>query len=81
MPRFTVELSESAVTRLQVVVEVYNQNNGLSLTVQDWITLHLRELAVQDQLAASERTLRQQAEQTHAAAVAAERQRLLESVG
>jgi len=80
MPRFQIDLTDVALTRLQRVVDVYNQNNGLSLTVQEWILLNVQEIAISEQLAASERDLRLQSEATHAAAVNAERQRLLETI-
>lgn len=80
MPRFTVDLTDAAVAALQTVVTAYNENNGAALTVQQWILLHLREIAIQDQLVAAATSLKQQAEADANAAFAAERQRLIESV-
>ena len=81
MPRFELELSEAAVTGLQRVVARYNADNGAALTVADWIHLHLKEVSVQDELLRAADDLRRQAEETAAAALRAERTRLLESVG
>jgi hypothetical protein len=80
MPRFEIELSDAALTGLQGLVARYKQDNGAALTVEAWILLHLKELAVQDELLLAAETLRRQAEETAAAALRAERQRLLESV-
>ena len=81
MPRFELELSEAAVTGLQRIVARYNADNGSALTVADWILLHLKEVSVQDELLRAADDLRRQAEETAAAALRAERTRLLESVG
>ena len=80
MPRFDIEISDAALAGLQRVVNIYNANNGSALTVQDWLLLHLKELAVQDDLMRAAEDLRRQAEETAAAALQAERQRLLDSV-
>ena len=80
MPRFDIELSDAALAGLQDLVGRYNKDNGAALTVEGWILLHLKELAVQDDLLLAVETLRRQAEETAAAALRAERQRLLDSV-
>jgi hypothetical protein len=80
MPRFTLDISEPALAGLQALVARYNADNGVALSVQDWLLLHLKELAVQDQLLESARTLREQADRDADAAFKAERQRLLDSV-
>jgi len=81
MPRFTIDISNAAVTKLQAVVARYNADNGANLTVQDWLLLHIKELAIQDDLVERARSLRQQAEADAAAAFTAERLRLLDSIG
>ncbi len=80
MPRFDIELSDAALAGLQRLVARYNADNGAALSVQDWILLHLKELAVQDDLLRAAEDLKRQADETAQAAFAAERQRLLESV-
>jgi hypothetical protein len=80
MPKFTLDLSEAALAGLQGVVARYNADNGTGLTVLDWLHLHVRELAIQDDLLAAAKTLREQAEASADAAFKAERQRLLASV-
>jgi hypothetical protein len=80
MPRFEIELSDAALTGLQSLVTRYNADNGAALTVEGWILLHLKELAVQDDLLLAAETLRRQAEETAAAALRAERERLLGAV-
>lgn len=80
MPRFTLEISDAALGGLQVVVARYNADNGRDLSVQDWLLLHLKELAIQDQLVEAARKFREQADKDADAAFRAERQRLLDSV-
>ena len=81
MPRFTIDLTAAAVQRLQALVTAHNQNTGQALTVQDWLTLLVKERAIADELAATADQLRRQAEADATAAleaaVKAERDRLL----
>lgn len=80
MPRFTFEITEPAVLRLQAVAARYNADNGQSLTVTEWLSLHLRELAIQDELVQSVEAIRRQKENETHAAVLAERDRLMGTV-
>jgi hypothetical protein len=80
MPRFTLDISDPALAGLQALILRYNADNGTALTVQDWLLLHLKELAIQDRLLEASRTFREQAEVDAAAAFRAERERLLDSV-
>lgn len=80
MPKFTLDLSPAATAGLQAVVLRYNADNGTALTVSDWLHLHVKELAIQDDLLAAAKSLREQADKSAADAFAAERQRLLDSV-
>ena len=80
MPNFTIPISDAALAGLQAIAARYNGNNGTALGVQDWLLLHLKELAIQERLLEAAQMLRRQAEESAAAATAAERQRLLDSV-
>ncbi len=80
MPHFTLNISDPALAGLQAVVQRYNADNGTAVTVQEWLLLHLKELAIQDDLLSAARTLREQAEADADAAFRAERQRLLDGV-
>ena len=51
MPDFTITLSDAAVAKLQEVVADYNRNSGTSLTVKQWLLLHLKKEAICSQLA------------------------------
>ncbi len=81
MPKFTIDLTPAAVTRLQAIVERHNANTGAALTVADWLLLHIKELAIQAELAGRADTLRRQAEDAANAALLAERDRLIASLG
>ncbi len=63
MPKYTIELPQKAVTKLQAVVARYNDTVGTSLTVKQWIDRHLRELAIAEQLAVAIDTLPKEQEQ------------------
>ena len=81
MPRFTVDLSDAQLAKLQAVVDQTNQNAGTALTVAQWLQLHVKEVAYAADLAAASDALRRQAEAdaqaSFDAALRAERDRLL----
>lgn len=58
MPDFTITLTQKAVDKLQQQVQRTNENQGTSLTLKQWMTLHLRELAITDELNAAVTGLR-----------------------
>ncbi len=74
---FTITLSQAAVDRLQLVTARYNAENGASLTLSDWMHLHLRDVAIQEEWAQSAEQLQRQAQTDAQAAILAERTRLL----
>ncbi len=84
MATFTIDIPAAALARLAAVVDQSNQNAGTKLTVQEWLTLHVKEVAYVADLTAAAETLRRQAEadaQTaFDAAFRAERDRLLGQV-
>jgi hypothetical protein len=80
MARIELELTDAAYAGLQRLVTRYNADNGLALGVEEWIDLHLRELSVQDEIVRAAEDLQKQAQETAAAAIRAERQRLIDSV-
>ena len=81
MPQFTIALTQTAVDKLQPHVQRTNENNGTSLTLQQWMTLHLQELAIADELTAAIAAIQEQqkrdAETTLNDAVRATRDELL----
>lgn len=77
MPQFQIEWTVSALSRLQEVVTRYNADSGARLTVREWITLHLEEIAVQEGLSQRVLELHRQAETELNAAIRAEKERLL----
>ncbi len=60
MPKFTTTLTQATVDKLQQHVQRTNENAGTTLTLQQWITLHLQELAITDELAAAVTAIQQQ---------------------
>lgn len=80
MPSFTITLSAQAVARLQAVVDRYNANTGQTLTVRDWITLHVKEVAIADDLMAEHQRLQRKHEESLRAAVEAARKGLIDGL-
>lgn len=60
MPEFTITVTDTQLAKLQAVVVAHNANTGQTLTVQQWLDLHLQELAIADDLTAAVRTLQEQ---------------------
>jgi hypothetical protein len=80
MPDFTITLSAAAVARLQVIVAAYNAGQGTNLTAREWMMLHLKELAISQELRASLEQIRTQAEADLQVAGEAEKERLLGAI-
>jgi hypothetical protein len=80
MPQLTFDITDATRQRLDLVVADYNATNGTSLTLEEWLDLHLRELAVQREFATRVEQLKRQTEDDLHAAINAERERLLSSV-
>ena len=80
MAKYTLTIADAAVPKLQALVAAYNADNGATLTVEAWLTLHVKELAIQDEVVAAAQRFRQQAEADAHAATLAERDRLLATV-
>ena len=80
----TIDLNDECERRLAVLVAEYNARNQSSLTLGAWLQLHVREMAIGRDLAASVAALteqsQRQAEADLNAAAAAEKARLLELV-
>jgi len=82
MGKHTIDLPAGTDNRLLARhVAPYNILTAKDLTLDDWITLHLNELAINDELAAVAGTLQAQAQRNHddalTSAINAERDRLL----
>jgi len=77
MPQFTIAIAEHLIPGLQTVVERYNKDTGSDLSVTAWITLHVQELAVAEQLVAEQTRLQQQSQTDLVAALTAVRDRLI----
>ncbi len=77
MAIYEVNLSAAAEARLALLVTRYNKINNSAVTLGEWITQHIKELAVQRELAESAEGIREQVEKDTETALNAERQRLL----
>jgi nucleoid-associated protein YejK len=77
MPDLTVMISREAENRLNLRVAEYNLANGTTLSLTQWVALHLRELALEPDLLRAAEDIRTQAERDVAAAIVAERERLM----
>ena len=68
MPSYTIDVPEHLVPKLNVLVARYNADAGSDLSVQAWLELHARELAIADELQSQHAALVAQAEADVAAA-------------
>ena len=85
MPRITIDLTDKAVAGLQGECDRTNAQQGTKLTVDEWIAVHLQEVAVAQQLAATISALTEQhrrdAQAALTAAIKATRDELVASLG
>lgn len=77
MATFTIEITDGALPALQTLVARYNADNGTSLTVAQFLELHLAEMSIQDEFALRVEALQQQTQAELHAAIRAERDRLI----
>jgi hypothetical protein len=80
MPQITVDISAAGAAKLQLIVDAHNNRNQTALSLADWLQLHLREMAVQDDVATAIQALQKQKEDELKDAIASERDRLLAAV-
>ncbi len=77
MAEHMIDLNDAMQARMARVVGQHNAAHGTELTVTDWLNLHIRELAIAQDLSAEHETLTRQAEDDMTAAMIAVKQRLL----
>ena len=81
MRRVVLTLTDAVIKKLQAVVDADNATNGTTLTLDEWIILHLKEIAISADLIARVETRRREAEalaaQALEASIAAERAALI----
>lgn len=58
MPAFTIDLPRKAVAQLEELVEDFNAQTGQALRLEEWLPLHLKELAIGKQLGAEANTIK-----------------------
>jgi hypothetical protein len=78
MPRIAIDITDATAAKLAERVARYNADTGATLTVPEWLYLHVRELAIETTLVEAHGTFQKQAEEQARLAFAAERQRLLD---
>ena len=79
----SLTLTPACVERLHEIVNRYNVDVMATkgpLSLRNWLHLHLRELAVQDELMEAAERLQRQAQTDALAAIQAEKARLMDSV-
>ena len=63
MPKFTFTFTTKEITALQKITTTHNANTGQALTVEQWLDLHHKELAITEDLTAAVRVLQEQQQQ------------------
>lgn len=80
MPRFPIDLKQPVVDRLQKHVQRTNETNGTSYTLLQWITLHLKEVAISEELPVIVERLQQKSQKALNEAIRREQKRLMDSI-
>ncbi len=80
MPQFTIDLSTKAVAKLKTITQRTNDAEGTAYTVKQWIVLHLKELAIADDLSPAVDLLATETQDTLTAAIRAKRDQLLQEL-
>ena len=77
MAKYTLTLPDGGAARLQALVARYNADHGTQLSVTEWLELHLKEIAIGQDLAQEWDALQVQNRRDLESAAAALRDRLL----
>jgi hypothetical protein len=80
VPRFTIDLTQAAVDKLNVQVQRTNETQGTTLTLTQWIALHMKEIATAEDLAVAFEQLQRESQDDLAAASRAKREQLLQEL-
>jgi hypothetical protein len=75
-----IVLTKGCTDRLAVLKDAYNAENGALLDLTQWITLHLRELAISREWSDSVQAIQRQQQADAQSAIRDERTRLLAAV-
>jgi hypothetical protein len=81
MPELILDLTPKTVARLQELVAEYNVDTDHTLTLEEWITLKLRELAIAKVLTKDADHERAQVDTNFKMALADKRLKRLEELG
>ena len=81
MPRFQIDLSDAAVTRLQVGVDDFNVATGRSLTLEDWIVLSLTQKAIEREIMAESELIKKEVDAEVPRRIDARRREMIETLG
>lgn len=73
----TVTISDQLEARLQSLVTRYNVAQGASLSLSQWLELHLLEMCIQEDLAQAVQSLQEAKERSFASDVQAARDRMV----
>ncbi len=76
----SIDLSARTLAGLQDVVEDFNAQTGQVLKLEDWVALHLKEIAIAKQLGADSNTLKADVDNEVARRIAGRRRELLEAL-
>jgi hypothetical protein len=80
MPIVTIDLTGKALAGLQDRTEDFNAQTGQVLKVEEWITLHLKELAIAKQLGDESTVIKADVDQEVGRRIATRRRELLEGL-
>ena len=69
MPSLKIDLGPGAWAALKVLVRRDNAANSLDLSLEEWATLHFKEMAIAEQLTARLEEIRKKAEKVGQAAL------------
>jgi len=80
MPTFAIDLPKQAVAHLQELVEDFNAQTGQALKLEEWLGLHLREMAIGKQLGADANTIKGDVDAEVNRRIAARRRELIDAL-
>ena len=77
MPQLTITLTDAHIAKLQTLVTAHNAAHGTTFDLRAWVLRHLKELAIQNDLAARAQALEAKGQADLQLAVQTERDAML----
>lgn len=73
----TLKLTDALADRMAVIVQTHNDRTGAGVSLEEWLLLHLREVAIAEELVEEGQAIERESQKALQAAVQAKKNELM----